>query len=66
MNAIIPDNNFRKRDPRLANQKKYQPKGHGKFPLAQFAYDEKNDQFICPAGKTPHFLCQINHGEGEK
>ena len=52
MNAIIPDNNFRKRDPRLANQKKYQPKGHGKFPLTQFAYDEKNDLFICPAGKT--------------
>lgn len=52
MNALIPDNNFRKRDPRLADQKKYQPKGHGKFPLAKFLYDDKKDLYRCPAGKT--------------
>lgn len=52
MNALIPDNNFRKRDPRLADQKKYQPKGHGKFSLAQFSYDQKNDFYRCPAGQT--------------
>lgn len=51
MNALIPDNNFRKRDPRLADQKKYQPKGHGKFSLGQFSYNEKKDLYICPAGK---------------
>ncbi len=52
LKAIIPDNNFRKRDPRLADQKKYQPVGHGKFPLSQFSYDEKKDLYHCPGGKT--------------
>ncbi|MBF0407701.1 MAG: IS1182 family transposase [Candidatus Riflebacteria bacterium] len=52
LNTIIPDCNFRKRDPRLVEQKKYQPKGHGRYTLTQFKYEEMNDQYRCPAGKS--------------
>ena len=50
-NTLIPDNNFRKRDPRLEGQKRHQPLGHGKFPLAQFHYKSQSDSYICPAGQ---------------
>lgn len=49
--TLIPDNNFRKRDPLLMEQKKHQPLGHGKFPLSQFQYDAKADTYTCPAGQ---------------
>ena len=52
MNVLIPDPLFRKRDPRMANQRKYLPKGRWKFPLASFSYDEEKDLYHCPAGKT--------------
>ena len=51
MNTVIPDPHFRMRDVRLAGQKKYQPKGRGKFALQQFRYDGSSDTYICPAGE---------------
>lgn len=52
LDAYIPDNHFRKRDERLATQKRYQPEDHGKFPLSAFIFDERQNAYICPAGNS--------------
>jgi len=50
----IPDPHFRMRDTRLSGQKKFQPKGHGKFTLKQFHHEVSSDSSICPAGERLH------------
>jgi hypothetical protein len=47
--VIIPDPQFRKRDPSLAERKKYTEKK--KYTIEDFQYDEENDYYQCPAGK---------------
>ena len=54
MNTVIPDPHFRMRDTRLSGQKKFQPKGHGKFTLKQFHHEVSSDSSICPAGERLH------------
>ena len=51
LDAYIPDLKFRSRDPRFADQSRYQPKKGKKFVLQDFTYDEVGDCFICPNGK---------------
>ncbi len=60
IDAYIPDTNFRKRDPRFANQQRFKdgvnkpPKkknSSSKFSLSDFAYEQQNDVYICPAGQ---------------
>ena len=51
MDAYIPDRKFRSRDPRFADQPRYQPKKGKKFVLQDFTYDEAGDCYICPNGK---------------
>jgi hypothetical protein len=56
VNAYIPDGNFRKRDPRFANQERYKPKKKKKktrprFGLEDFLYDEATQGYRCPNGK---------------
>jgi transposase len=41
----------RSRDPRFADQPRYQPKKGKKFVLQDFKYDEAKDCYICPNGK---------------
>lgn len=52
IDAYIPDQQFRKRDIRFSNASKYKPKKKGKYKLEDFAYDEKNDKYICPNKKV--------------
>jgi hypothetical protein len=52
LDAYIPDVNFRKRDPRFKDQKRYKPvrKKRDHFKLEDFIYDEKSDSYSCPNG----------------
>lgn len=54
LNAYIPDDNFRKRDPQFANQERYKPKKKKKkktrFGLKDFLYDEATQGYRCPNG----------------
>ena len=54
LDAYIPDCNFRKRDPRFADQKRYKPKKKNKkkrFGVEDFTYDEATQGYQCPNGK---------------
>jgi len=56
LDAYIPDCNFRKRDPRFAEQKRYTPKKRKKrtktrFGVEDFTYDEATQGYRCPHGK---------------
>ena len=51
--VLIPDQQFRKRDPVFDDRKKYKTTNVKKyFGIEDFRYDKKNDCYICPAGKT--------------
>ena len=59
VNAYIPDNQFRSRDPKFQNQKEKHGKRHQDkskktpsiFPISAFKYNSKRNTCICPAGK---------------
>lgn len=56
LDAYIPDCNFRKRDPRFADQERYNPKKKHKkkkqrFGVDDFTYDEATQCYRCPNGK---------------
>ena len=61
VNAYIPDNRFRERDPKFADHKAKYGKRHPKpkrdrqkdvIPASEFQFDPVNMTCICPAGKT--------------
>ena len=61
VNAYIPDNKFRSRDPKFINQKEKYGKRHQKLkkdrvrqviPSSEFEFDPIKLQCICPAGET--------------
>ncbi len=56
MDAYVPDNLFRSRDPRLEGRDAHQAKEYGTkknlFILADFKHDALSDTCQCPAGKT--------------
>jgi len=60
INAYIPDNRFRSRDPKFQDQKdKYgkrhqagKQKAEGCIPASEFDFDPINETCICPAGKS--------------
>jgi len=65
INGYIPDNKFRSRDPKFANQKKKYPRASratGKYtatiPASEFNFDPVTLSCKCPAGKMLH-LCGI-------
>jgi hypothetical protein len=71
INAYIPDNLFRSRDPRFLDQKKKHPrasrakKGSSKiFPASDFRFDEKNRVCICPNGESLSFRGVIEDASG--
>ncbi len=45
LNAYIPDQQFRQRDPRFVD-------GEINFSIADFTYNEQADSYTCPEGKT--------------
>jgi transposase len=58
INVLIPDPQFRQRDPHFAEKKKVKVKKK-KYTLEDFRYDEKADCYICPAGKVLEYKCNV-------
>jgi len=58
INVLIPDPQFRQRDPYFAERKKEKViKKY--FNIEDFKYDEKRDIYTCPNGKTLEYKCDI-------
>ena len=62
INAYIPDNQFRSRDPKFSKQKeKYgkrhqdKPRVRDVIPASEFQFDSKSETCICPAGELLSF-----------
>ena len=57
IDAYIPDQQFRKRDPRFDNAKRYKDvhKKIKRFEREDFVYNENEDMFICPGNKKLSF-----------
>jgi hypothetical protein len=59
INAYVPDNKFRSRDPKFAKQKEKYGKRHQEnkklskviIPTSEFSFDPVNEQCVCPAGE---------------
>jgi len=68
INAYIPDNQFRSRDPKFTNQKEKYGKRHQStkksktkgFPASEFTFDPKTRTCICPARNTMWLLRETN------
>jgi transposase len=71
IDAYIPDIQFRKRDPRFADQQRFKKGGHGRqrpapkprlFSVADFSFDATKQVYRCPQGKelTCHAHNQVN------
>ncbi len=52
IDAYIPDQQYRKRDPRFATMERHKNKSERPFTKEDFTYDKVHDIFICPAGKV--------------
>ena len=65
VDAYIPDNHFRQRDPRFATQERHKSREKkGRFGVDHFAYDARRDCYVCPQGKE--LTCQsANHATGD-
>jgi transposase len=48
VDAYIPDRRFNKRTSKAVSKKKYRPGDTKIFSLADFQYNEHNDEYICP------------------
>ncbi len=55
IDAYIPDQQFRKRDPRFADRDRHKPKKDSLFTKEDFRYCEKSNTFVCPEGKILRF-----------
>jgi len=72
INGYIPDNHFRSRDPKFADQKaKYgkqkrpkKPKTKTVIPASEFHYDPENKSCICPAGEPMRVKKEGTNQEG--
>jgi transposase len=52
LDAYIPDNQFRQRDPRFATHEPLAPPTDEKFTVADFICDPEHGGYRCPAGKV--------------
>jgi hypothetical protein len=52
LDAYIPDPHVRQRDPRFATQARHKRPTEEEFTLAEFAYDNEQDCYLCPQGKV--------------
>jgi len=59
IDVLIPDPQFRQRDPYFAEKKdeKVKKKHNKTYSIEDFTYNSKTDSFICPAGKTLEYKC---------
>jgi transposase len=59
INAYIPDQQFRKRDPRFTDRDRHKSKKDALYTKEDFTYCGKTNTFICPEGKILKFhTCQ--------
>lgn len=67
VDAYIPDNHFRQRDPRFATQERHKSDHRAKkgcFGLKDFTYDARRDCYVCPQGQE--LTCQsASHATGD-
>ena len=74
INAYIPDNKFRERDPRFKDQKQKYGKRHQDtkkgvketLPHSDFTFNAKKKTCLCPAGKDMLLYREASHGTGRK
>jgi len=66
VDAYIPDQQFRNRDPRFKTRDRHRPEKKERYKAKDFTYDENNDSFICPTGKILKFerIQNFNNTEG--
>jgi len=58
--VLIPDPQFRKRDPSFDDRQKYKDTNVKKyFDIDDFTYNKKEDCYICPAGKALPYKCDV-------
>jgi hypothetical protein len=64
--VLIPDPQFRKRDPHFAGQKGHG--GKGRFTVESFTYDKEGNTYTCPNHKTLVYKGQVklNRNSGDK
>jgi transposase len=55
MEAIIPDNHFRQRDSRFDDRGRHSKREY-KFTQADFHYNQEDNTYTCPNGKTLRFI----------
>ena len=58
LTALIPDPQFRRRDPNFPQRPKAPSSKDLRFPIQDFHYDPLNDEFHCPNGKVLAFSCR--------
>ena len=59
IDVLIPDSQFRQRDPYFNDKKKIKVKKNRKFTLEDFRYEKKKDCYICPAGKILEYKYHV-------
>jgi len=59
IDVLIPDPQFRQRDPYFAEKKdeKVKKKHNKTYSIEDFTYNDKTNSFLCPAGKTLEYKC---------
>jgi len=59
IDVLIPDPQFRQRDPHFTEKKdeKVKKKHNKTYTIEDFTYNSKTDSFTCPAGKTLEYKC---------
>src|SRR5690606_31753312 len=72
INAYIPDNQFRSRDPKFRHQKTKHGKRHqdkvrgikAVIPASEFTFDLRKKTCTCPAGNSMWLRQETTHGPG--
>ncbi|MDR1900704.1 MAG: hypothetical protein LBQ88_00275 [Treponema sp.] len=64
--VLIPDGQFRRRDPQFEGQKGHG--GKGRFTKEDFKYDEEDNTYRCPENKVLEYKghVELNRNSGEK
>ena len=64
LDAYIPDKRFRNRDPRFQDKRRERRKRVDRFTLVDFKYNEDNDNYVCPNGKTLKLQVKKTEADG--
>jgi len=57
--VILPEPQFRQRDPYFAEKKREKVGKSKKFTIDDFTYDHKKNCYICPAGKELRYISDV-------